>query len=115
MDIQKVDSFIMANKQYFHDKHIGIIREMLLAADDSKWSMIQAIQFKDPTTALIILLFAGTFGIDRFFIGNMGLGVIKLITCGGLIIGTFIDWFLIMGATRNANMLKLRSYCNLFC
>lgn len=109
MDIQKVDSFIMANNKFFHDYQIAAIRDLLLTADDSKWIMIQTLQFKDPTISLIISLIGGTLGIDRFFIGDMGLGVAKLITCGGFGIWTIIDLFLIMGATRNANMRKLQT------
>ena len=71
--------------------------------------MIQTLQFKDPTIALIISLIGGSLGIDRFFIGNMGLGVGKLITCGGFGIWAIVDWFLIMGAARNANMQKLQT------
>ncbi|EJX00534.1 TM2 domain containing protein [gut metagenome] len=99
----------MANNKFFHDYQISAIRELLMAADDSKWTLIQTLQFKDPTIALIISLIGGSLGIDRFFIGNMGLGVAKLITCGGFGIWAVVDWFLIMGATRNANMQKLQA------
>ncbi len=109
MDSQKVDAFVMATNKFFHDYQIGAIREMLLAADDSKWPMIQTLQFKDPTIALIVSLIGGSLGIDRFLIGHMGLGVCKLITCGGCGIWTIVDWFLIMGATRDCNMRKLQA------
>ena len=36
----------------------------------------------------MIILFAGSLGIDRFFIGDTGLGIAKLITCGGFGIWT---------------------------
>ena len=62
----------------------------------------------DPTICLIISLFAGSLGIDRFFIGDTGLGIAKLITCGGFGIWTIVDWFLIMGAARDKNMQKLQ-------
>ena len=88
MDAQKVDAFIMANGKFFPDYQVAAIRDMLLAADDSKWSMLQVMQFKDPTICLIISLFAGSLGIDRFFIGDTGLGIAKLITCGGFGIWT---------------------------
>ena len=42
---------------------------------------------------------SGYLGIDRFLIGDTGLGIAKLLTCGGLGVWTIIDWFLIMGAT----------------
>ena len=98
----------MANGKFFPDYQVAAIRDMLLAADDSKWSMLQVMQFKDPTICLIISLFAGSLGIDRFFIGDTGLGIAKLITCGGFGIWTIVDWFLIMGAARDKNMQKLQ-------
>lgn len=76
--------------------------------DDSKWATIQSLQFKDPTISLIVSLIGGQLGIDRFLIGDTGLGVGKLLTCGGLGIWTIIDWFLIMGATKEKNMEKIQ-------
>lgn len=67
------------------------------------------MQFKDPTIALIISLIGGSLGVDRFYIGNIGLGIAKLITCGGCGLWTLIDLFLIMGATRDANLKKLKA------
>lgn len=108
MDAQKVDLFILTNSKFFESHKIQIIRDRMLELDDSKWSIIQTLQFKDPTTSLIISLLGGSLGIDRFVIGDTGLGVGKLITCGGLGIWTIIDWFLIMGATREKNMDKIQ-------
>ncbi len=110
MEAQKVDAFILANGKNFQDYQIPALREMLLNVDDNKWLVLQTLQLKDPTIALIISLLAGTLGIDRFYIGDMGLGVLKLITCGGFGIWTVVDWFLIMGSARSKNMQKLQSY-----
>ena len=107
MESQKVDMFIMTNGKYFESHQVPQIRERLLAMDDSKWPVVQSLQFKDPTIALIISLLAGNLGIDRFFIGDTGLGVGKLLTCGGLGIWAIVDWFMIMGATREKNAAKL--------
>ncbi len=108
MEAQKVDMFIMANGKFFESHHVVQIREKLLTVDDSKWAMIQTLQFKDPTTSLIVSLLGGGLGIDRFLIGDTGLGVGKLLTCGGLGIWAIVDWFLIMGATREKNIAKLQ-------
>jgi TM2 domain-containing membrane protein YozV len=86
------------------------IREQLLAMDDSKWSIVQTIQFKDPTTSIIVSILAGTLGIDRFLIGDTGLGIGKLLTCGGLGIWALVDCFLIMGATREKNFTKFQQF-----
>jgi TM2 domain-containing membrane protein YozV len=110
MDAQKVDMFIMSNGKFFEGNQMNMIRERLLALDDSKWAMLSAIQLKDPTTSLIISLLAGSLGIDRFMIGDTGLGVGKLLTCGGMGIWTIIDWFMIQKATREKNMEKIQQF-----
>ncbi|MEN9655792.1 MAG: hypothetical protein RL311_724, partial [Bacteroidota bacterium] len=81
MEAQKVDMFIMSNSKFFESHQVNLIRERLLAIDDSKWSMISTVQLKDPTTSLIVSILAGSLGIDRFMIGDTGLGVGKLLTC----------------------------------
>jgi len=60
---------------------------------------------KDPTIAIVLGIFFGYLGIDRFYIGDVGLGVGKLLTLGGCGIWQIIDWFIIMGATEQKNML----------
>ncbi len=110
MEAQRVDMFIMNNAKFFESYHLRGIRDRLVAMDDSKWVMITTVQFKDPTISLIISILVGHFGVDRFFIGDTGLGVAKLLTCGGLGIWTIIDWFLIMAATREKNMERFQPY-----
>ncbi|WP_353084534.1 TM2 domain-containing protein [Flavobacterium sp.] len=104
MDAQKVDMYMMMNSKYFESYHLNAVREKLLSLDDSKSGIVHSLQFKEPTTALIISIFGGAYGIDRFYIGDTGMGVGKLLTCGGLGIWAIIDWFMIQGATREKNM-----------
>ncbi len=110
MDTQKVDLFIMSNARYFESYHLNVIRERLMALDDSKWGLMTTLQFKDPTTSLIVSILIGTLGIDRFIIGDTGLGIGKLLTCGGLGVWYIIDWFLIQQATREKNMQALQQF-----
>jgi TM2 domain-containing membrane protein YozV len=110
MDAQKVDMFIMTNGKFFESHQMNMIREKLITLDDSKWAMLSSVQFKDPSTSLIISILAGSLGIDRFMLGDTGLGVGKLLTCGGLGIWTIIDWFQIQTATREKNMQKIQQF-----
>ena len=58
----------------------------------------------------MVSIFAGSLGIDRFMIGDTGLGVGKLLTCGGFGIWTIVDWFQIQTATREKNMQKIQQF-----
>lgn len=110
METQKVDMYLMSNAKFFESHQINSIRERLLALDDAKWPVISTLQLKDPTTSLIVSILAGSLGIDRFLIGDTGLGVGKLLTCGGLGVWAIIDWFMIQGATKEKNMQKLQQF-----
>ena len=79
MDAQKVDMFIMTNGKYFAEEKISFIRTRLLELDDSKWAQISSLQFKSPTVALVLSIFLGGYGIDRFYIGHIGLGYHRLV------------------------------------
>lgn len=113
MDTSKVDMFIMSNAKFFQSNHLMYIRERLLTADESKWIYVQTLAFKDPTTSIIVSILVGALGIDRFLIGDTGLGIAKLLTCGGLGIWALVDWFLIMGATKEKNFKMLQQVVDL--
>ncbi|HIS84471.1 MAG TPA: TM2 domain-containing protein [Candidatus Faecivicinus avistercoris] len=50
---------------------------------------------KSKTTAIILSVLLGQLGVDRFYLGYVGLGVVKLITCGGFGIWWLIDLIMI--------------------
>lgn len=107
MDAQKVDMFLMTNGKFFEGRQIPAIKERLLSLDESRSMQLHTLNLKDPTTILIVSIVAGNLGIDRFMIGETGLGIAKLLTCGGLGIWAIVDWFIIMGRTREINADRL--------
>lgn len=113
MDKIKVDTFILTNREYFCDDDIPMIRHLLESVEDSKWINLSSIELKDPQTALMLSIFGGPIGIDRFYIGDYLLGVLKTITCGGILIWAFIDQFLIRKATKDNNREMLINVLNL--
>lgn len=110
MERERVDMFLMANQKYFPVETIGFLRERLIAADDQKFSLLLSIELKDPTTLLLISIFLGSFGVDRFMLGDTGMGILKLLTGGLCGVLTIYDWFTISGKSKKMNYDKLMAF-----
>lgn len=69
--------------KYFPEERFADVKTILENMSEDKQAALAMAGFKDPTITLIISLLGGGLGIDRFYIGDTGLGVAKLLTCGG--------------------------------
>ena len=107
MEKSKIDLYLTTNAKYFEPTAIPIIRQKLESASDDTFLTLQATELKDPTTVLLVSIFLGYLGIDRFLIGDVGIGILKLLTCGVCGILTIIDWFTISKKTKQLNMSKI--------
>lgn len=109
MDQQKIDMFIMTNQKYFPAEKIMYLKDKLKDVDESKFSLISTVEMKDPTTILLVSIFLGGLGIDRFMLGDTGMGVLKLLTAGVCGIMTIIDWFTVSKRTKELNYNNVMS------
>lgn len=109
MDQSKIDMFFMTNAKYFPEEKAVYLKDKLRTMDDEKFSLVSTIELKDPTTLLLVSIFLGTFGIDRFMLGDTGMGILKLLTAGCCGVLTIIDWFTISKKTKEANFNKVMS------
>ncbi len=58
---------------------------------------------KSKTTALLLAIFLGYFGIHRFYVGKVGTGIIWLLTWGVFGIGWIVDIIMIATGSFNDN------------
>ncbi len=64
---------------------------------------------KEWLTTLLLSVFVGSLGVDRFYLGQTGLGVVKLLTCGGVGVWALIDIIMVAtGKMTDAQGLPLR-------
>ncbi len=66
---------------------------------------------KSFLAAFLLSMFLGILGVDRFYLGKIGTGILKLLTFGGLGIWAIIDFILILtNHTKAKNGTSLQGY-----
>jgi len=101
---------VISYGKYFPEGSMMMIKKKLQNEPEDAKMKLFSMEFKDPTIVLIVSLLGGSLGLDRFYIGDIGLGVAKLLTCGGCGIWAIIDLFLIMDATKKKNLDKFAAF-----
>lgn len=121
-------TFLMTNMNAFPATRIPMIQQELEKLDDQGMNALLMADIKNPTIALLLSIFAGSLGVDRFYIGNKELGIAKLalmifgFITSFIFIGIFflfaafvwqvVDIFLIMGACKEANFERFTQAIN---
>lgn len=106
MSKEKVNYFLMTNGKYFPTTALPALRQQLEDLSEEQLVSLYSLEFRDPTMVFILSFFI--CGVDRMLIGQIGLGVLKLLTAGGCGIWWIIDLFLITDETRKYNLNKLQ-------
>lgn len=86
---------------------IVFIKQKMQEVDDEKFSLISALEYKDPMTILLVSIFVGSLGIDRFMLGDTGMGILKLLTMGLCGVLTIVDWFTVQKKAKDVNFQNL--------
>ena len=87
------------------------VQKKLEELDDSKAGMLMSLNLQKPT---VILLIAILLGWERFFLEDIGMGVVKVLTCYGCGIWWLIDIFSAQRRTYEYNYRKFTEMI-MFC
>ena len=107
MKQDQIDMYIMTNQKYLPADKIVFIKQKMQEVDDEKFSLISALEYKDPMTILLVSIFVGSLGIDRFMLGDTGMGILKLLTMGLCGVLTIVDWCTVQKKAKDVNFQNL--------
>ena len=80
MTQQQKDMFIVTNSKYFPTNMLPLVAEKLDSIPEDRTLLLQTIEYKNPTTILILSIFFGQLGVDRFLLKDTVRGAVKLVT-----------------------------------
>ena len=104
MEKSKVDMFIGMNGENFNPQDLMMIKEKLEKMEDDKFFMVQGAEFQKPST---IFLIAVLLGFERFWLDDVALGIVKIVTCYGCFIWWLVD---IISAKERAKKYNFKKF-----
>lgn len=98
-----ITAFLSENQKKFNPQDILRLKKEFDGMSDAELLALTNTEFKDPTLSLVLSVLVGGLGVDRFYIGDIGAGVGKLLTGGGLGVWWLVDLFIIQKKTKKNN------------
>ncbi len=103
VDPQKVEMYILSNRQYFPSEKLIYMKNKMFEMDENKFELVSTVDLKSPQIIMLVSIFLGELGIDRFMIGDIGMGILKLFTGGLCGILWLYDFFTISERVKKIN------------
>lgn len=106
-----IQQFMLKNGENFDPLVIPSIQKKLEEIDDNNAAIVLGIGLMNPTLILVIAI---VLGWERFFLNDIAMGILKIITCYGCGIWWLIDLFT---ATRRAKEYNYNKFvqATMFC
>ncbi len=104
--IEHYKDFIFPNDSFTETE----LEEALLKVSSNAINELTAFSFKSPSTCQLISVFPGVLGVDRFYLGDIKMGIIKYFTFGGFGILWVSDIISAKSRCLNANAKRLMEF-----
>ena len=101
-----ITNFLIKHKNYFEEFELDMLKDDLKKLSPVELKLFMNANFVNPNANFTISLLTSVLGIDRFVIGQTDIGLVKLLTAGGLGVWAIIDWFQIKRLTQEYNFNK---------
>jgi|GEM_PF-86609 len=98
-----VNRYLSRYGKFFEDEALPYVRNALRDTDDVYENELYQLNLKDPMLMTAASLAGGVFGIDRFLLGEVGMGILKLCTGGLFGFLTVADWIRIRSKAKQKN------------
>ena len=92
---QSVERFLFLNSTFLPKQKIPLIKEKLLGSE-SAFNRVRLMTLKEPNTLLLISVFVGQLGVDRFIINKKATGALKLLFWLVAYVCMFASFFVIL-------------------
>jgi len=107
MEDNKISQILRQYQGKLTEEKLNIIKSKLKAVPDERFDELMTVKMKNPVAILLVSIFLGIFGIDRFMVNSVGMGVLKLFTFGGFGIIYLYDIFTISKKGKEKNYTTL--------
>lgn len=102
-NISRTDAFLLRNCDKFHGDQILAVRSAINSLPEERQVQAELVSLRSPQLVMVMAWFFGMFGVDRFMNGQIGLGILKIITLGGVGFWLLIDIFTAYKRTQIRN------------
>lgn len=110
----KVNMWLMSNQDKLPSEKVGFLKSALDKVDESTIDALMGVELKSPMTIFLLSWFVGWISLDRFLLGNTGIGIARLLTLQGLGVWWLVDLITAMKRTREYNFNKVKNLLGIF-